>query len=431
MIDSVDTPVTSPCTVLHLAHNHPEFHAGGTEIFARTLAAEQRRAGLARSQFLGAALPQHRRPHPGTAIAADPSESGDFVLVGGRFEARSLSQADFGYLQDLGRVLEAVRPDVVHFHHVLLLGLESILLARRLLPSARLVMTLHDYYTICSNDGLMVRTDGELCQQASPGRCAHCLPDSGLINQRLRWLAVRTAFEQIDQFVAPSHFLANRFIQWGLNAERLAIIPNGHPDAEHAHRPRPRHRAASAPLVIGFFGHLNTAKGLTVLLRALQRLRDRSADPHGLPVRVVVHGSDRFAPDALKDELAALRSDLGALVRVHGAYSQPDVHRLMQAVDWVAVPSIWWENDPLVIQEAFLNRRPVLCSNIGGMAERVEHERTGLHVPVGDIDAWADALERIAQDAELTSRLAAELPMPPSMAHCARAYHALYNNATV
>lgn len=425
-----NTPAAPERVVLHLAHNHPEFHAGGTEIFARALAAEQRRAGLARSHFLGAALPRHRRPHPGTAIAADPSESGDFVLVGGRFEARSLSQADFGYLHDLGRVLEAVRPDVVHVHHVLLLGLESLLLARRLLPQARLVMTLHDYYTLCPRDGLMVRADGELCQQATPGRCAHCLPDSGLINQRLRWLAVRNAFDQVDHFVSPSRFLADRFIQWGLESDRLTVIPNGHPDADSLKRPAPRRPDASAPVVIGFFGHLNEAKGLPVLLRALQRLRDRSSDPKGPRIRVVVHGSDRFAPDDLKEDLAALRSDLGALVRFHGAYSQPDVHRLMQAVDWVAVPSVWWENDPLVIQEAFLNRRPVLCSGIGGMAERVEQERTGLHVPVGDIDAWADALERVSSDAELAPRLAASLPAPPSMAHCALAYNAVYDAAS-
>ena len=416
--------------VLHLAHNHPEFHAGGTEIFARALASEQQRSGLARSYFLGAALPRHRQPHPGTAIATDPGESEDFVLVGGRFETLSLSQADFGYLHDLGRVFEALQPHVVHIHHVLLLGLESILLARRLLPQARIVMTLHDYYTLCPRDGLMVRSDGALCQQATPGRCAHCLPDSGLINQRLRWLAVRNAFALIDRFVAPSHSLAHRFIDWGLETSRLVVIPNGHPDADSIARPPPRQPEVSAPVVIGFFGHLNEAKGLLVLLRALQRLRDRTSKANGSGLRVVVHGSDRFAPDALKEEIASLRTDLGALVRFYGAYNQPDVHRLMQAVDWVAVPSVWWENDPLVIQEAFLNRRPVLCSDIGGMAERVEHERTGLHVAVGDIDAWADTLERVANNRELAPRLAAELPPPPSMTRCALAYHAAYEAAS-
>jgi len=51
----------------------------------------------------------------------------------------------------------------------------------------------------------------------------------------------------------------------------------------------------------------------------------------------------------------------------------------MAAVDWVVVPSIWWENSPLVIQEAFAHGRPVICSDIGGMAEKVAHEKNGLH----------------------------------------------------
>jgi len=56
----------------------------------------------------------------------------------------------------------------------------------------------------------------------------------------------------------------------------------------------------------------------------------------------------------------------------------------MAAVDWVVVPSIWWENSPLVIQEAFAHGRPVICSDIGGMAEKVAHEKNGLHFRAND-----------------------------------------------
>ena len=54
----------------------------------------------------------------------------------------------------------------------------------------------------------------------------------------------------------------------------------------------------------------------------------------------------------------------------------------MAEVDWVVVPSIWWENAPLVIQEAFRHRRPVICGDIGGMAEMVRDGVDGLHAPV-------------------------------------------------
>lgn len=59
--------------------------------------------------------------------------------------------------------------------------------------------------------------------------------------------------------------------------------------------------------------------------------------------------------------------------RVHFAdpYQRKDISRLITAVDRVVVPSIWWENSPLVIQGAFAQRRLVICSNIGGMAKNV------------------------------------------------------------
>ena len=66
----------------------------------------------------------------------------------------------------------------------------------------------------------------------------------------------------------------------------------------------------------------------------------------------------------------------------------------MASVDWVVVPSIWWENSPLVIQEAFLHGRPVICSDIGGMAEKVDDGVNGLHFRTGDPRSLAQAIRR-------------------------------------
>jgi glycosyltransferase involved in cell wall biosynthesis len=79
-------------------------------------------------------------------------------------------------------------------------------------------------------------------------------------------------------------------------------------------------------------------------------------------------------------------------------------------VDWVVVSSRWWENSPLVIQEAFMQRRPVICSGIGGMAEKVTHELNGLHFNVGDPDSLAAAIERAASEPGLWERLREGVP---------------------
>jgi len=74
------------------------------------------------------------------------------------------------------------------------------------------------------------------------------------------------------------------------------------------------------------------------------------------------------------------------------------------------VPSIWWENSPLVIQEAFLHGRPVICSDIGGMSEKVTDGVNGLHFRVGDPYSLADALRRAVGSPDLWKTLHNGIP---------------------
>ena len=72
--------------------------------------------------------------------------------------------------------LETIRPDVVHFHHFLTLGIDLITLTRRVLPESRIVFTFHEFLSICDAHGHMVRTtDKSLCTHASPVRCHQVL----------------------------------------------------------------------------------------------------------------------------------------------------------------------------------------------------------------------------------------------------------------
>jgi glycosyltransferase involved in cell wall biosynthesis len=76
----------------------------------------------------------------------------------------------------------------------------------------------------------------------------------------------------------------------------------------------------------------------------------------------------------------------------------------------VVVPSRWWENSPLVIQEAFLHQRPVICSDIGGMAEKVDDGVDGLHFRAGDARSLARVLERAVTTPALWDSLRAGIP---------------------
>ena len=94
----------------------------------------------------------------------------------------------------------------------------------------------------------------------------------------------------------------------------------------------------------------------------------------------------------------------------------------------MVVPSIWWENSPLVIQEAFHYGRPVICSDIGGMAEKVEHGVNGLHFRAGDAADLARTLEEAVATPGLWEQLRAGIRPVYGMDQHVAALEALYES---
>jgi glycosyltransferase involved in cell wall biosynthesis len=90
------------------------------------------------------------------------------------------------------------------------------------------------------------------------------------------------------------------------------------------------------------------------------------------------------------------------------------------------VPSLWYENNPLVLQEAFAAGRPVLASNLGGMAEFTQPNVNGLLFPPGDAAALAQAMTALATDPALLARLRAHVPPVRTIAEEVTALTAIY-----
>ena len=149
--------------LLFLCHAHPELQAGGTEIFSRELFRELRaRTGITGAYLAGTSAGQ-RPQAPGTAFQATGVATDELLMWTAGFDGFFLSQIDLhGVVPELSSFLSQMRPDVVHLHHTLQLGVEILPLIRRVLPQARIVLTLHDYYAICANDGQMCTTEGLL-----------------------------------------------------------------------------------------------------------------------------------------------------------------------------------------------------------------------------------------------------------------------------
>ncbi|MCM8738913.1 glycosyltransferase family 4 protein [Azospirillum sp. A1-3] len=416
--------------ILYLAHNHPQFHPGGTEIFAHDLFLEMNRRPKVEALFLAGTSALQRQPSPGTPFQTIGRSAREMLMWTGGFDRFLLSQIDtHGVLPELERLVRAVKPDVVHAHHSLLVGVEAFAMIRRAVPKARLVLTLHDYHAICHNDGLMVTPataarPSALCRQASPDACQRCFPDIARMEFRLRELYIQRHFGLIDQFIAPSRFAAERHRSWGIDPARLSVIRNGRPPSAPA-PVRSADARASEP-AFAVFGNISPMKGTLVALEAARLVAQRTRQPFSL----TLHGAPLFQTDAFVAELGAaidaLRATATVRVRQAGAYAPDEVPALMAAVDWVVVPSVWWENAPLVIDEAFRHRRPVLCSGIGGMAEAVADGVNGLHFAPGDASALAERMLACMSEPGLWQRLSAAAPEPWDIAACADAHLALY-----
>ena len=405
--------------ILFLLHAHPDLQAGGTEIFARDLFRTLGTYGI-RGLFLAGCAAHQRPPSPGTPFQAAGDAPDEILVWTAAFDPFFISQTDLhGIAPKLEHLLAEQQPDIVHVHHLMTLGVEIIGLIRRVLPRSRIVMTLHDYYALCANDGQMVTTAGTLCHAPGLDACHRCFPDRTLTDIRLRQLHIGGGLAQIDHFIAPSAFLRDRmlpsFAAWGIPPERITTVPNGIPTPVPAPLRRTTRRDRFA-----FFGHINRFKGATVALDASRRLTAA-----GIPHQLDLHGgTDHQLPATLDRFATALAA--APDTRHHGPYRRADAARLIAAADWVVFPSEWWENAPLVIAEAFAHGRPVICSALGGALELVTDGRNGLHFPVSDPAALATTMRRAIEEPGLWDRLCAGIKPPTTIEASALHHHRLY-----
>lgn len=377
--------------VLQIAHDHPAYTCGGTEFLAHDLTSALEATDGFRARFLAASTSLQR---PDDVPGSLGLEGKDHLLRTGSYDRFSMLRQDgTGWIEAIGRLLKSFSPDIVHLHGIDRIGAEILVVIRRHTPKSRIVLTLHDYQIICANDGLMLTVpDGARCRLASPERCRTCFPAIAATSHLLRKAHLIALLSPVDTFVAPSHFLRDRFVEWGIDAERIVVLPNKVHDIK-----LPMRTQRARPDRFAYFGNISRHKGVLPLLAAARRAGDRAT--------LNLHGGLGFAEDSFRREFADALSTAPNATHT-GTYAREDLPQLMAHTDWVIVPSIWWENSPLVLMEAQAAGVPVICSGIGGMSEMVNHGVTGLHVPPGDSLALAETMCTAADDGAGHARMA-------------------------
>ncbi len=367
----------------------------------------------------------------------------------------------------IAQVLQAVQPDIVHVHNLLNLSFDLPAVARaRGIP---VVATLHDYTLVCPSGGQRIhRAEQHRCDVIDTERCVRCFRESppyahisfgklaavtraprlltraaAAMSRRFpalagrlahaarrapllpitaeeidkRLAAARGVFDEVDLFVAPSPSIAAEFQRLGIEPAKIRISDYGFVPLLRGVGPERRER--QGPLRIGYVGTLVWHKGVHVLLDAV-----RALPPSALEVKIF--GS----PDVFPEYTADLRARAAGLrVRFMGAFDRERTADAYAQIDVLVVPSLWLENSPLVIHEAFMAGIPVVGARIGGIADLVEDGRTGLLYDSASAAELGAALSRLIERPELLSDLTALVRTRPpikSIAADAREWEATY-----
>lgn len=244
------------------------------------------------------------------------------------------------------------------------------------------VQSLRNYRLLCPN-ALFLR-DGRVCEDCLgkavpwPGVLHGCYRGSRTASAVVAALSaghrlLGTWRHAVDFYFTLTEFARQKFVQGGLEAERIAVKPNFiDPD------PGPGEGRGGYAV---FVGRLSPEKGIELLLAAWQRLSSR------LPLKIVGDGP-------LADKVrTATTAD--ARIEWLGRRSPEEVLALVGDAAFLVMPSIWYETFGRTIIEAFARGTPVLASRIGALAELVDEGRTGLLFRPSDAVDLESALERL------------------------------------
>lgn len=345
-----------------------------------------------------------------------------------------LAAGYFSYLLDL------IRPDIVHFFHFSRLGSAMIEVARhKSIPS---YYTPTDFWSVCPTCQLLLH-DGKMClgPRRQGGNCIKHVaslnhwrsnsylakylpsvvvdwvarfaksnlalkfpfrPDIAALSRRLTFNISR--LNALNGIVSPTQLMTKVLTHNGVD-KRLIIQSNYGLDVSGFEN-NVRRFDHGKPLVIGYIGTLAPHKGCHVLIKAFDRLEKSRC-------KLKIYGNLTDFPDYVS-ELKEL-SNGNKEVEFLGTFPNGQIAKILNGVDVLVVPSVWYENTPLVVYSALAAKCPVVASDFPGLSETVHDGLNGLTFEPRNADALANCLSRLICEPGLVQTLSANCQKPKTI----------------
>ncbi|OGX07240.1 MAG: hypothetical protein A2Y00_07035 [Omnitrophica WOR_2 bacterium GWF2_43_52] len=443
---------------MQVTHSFPPYTFAGTEVYAYALAVELSKRHRVSVVF------RVNQPHE-KEYALSVNNRGDFATYSIN---RTFNTCDsFGQTYDDhivsaigGRLLDEVNPDVVHIQHLLFLSIGIIKEAwKRRIP---VVFTLNDYWLMC-HKGQLIKNDFKVCQGYTIDGCRVCLEAQlsitkysiffyNLLRRHLpvqltqfvkslyilfarktflsqrksstlilkRYASMQAITSRIDYFVAPSQFIKKKFIAFGFPQEKIFFFSYG-----IKHRSvSPGDKTYSPNLRIGYIGTLIPTKGVSILISAFRKIIKKN-------IRLSIYG--KLAPYAGYEAYyrQIIKSARDERIAFMGQFDNSKIFDILRSIDILVVPSLWLENSPLVIHEAFISKTPVIASRIGGIPELICDGMNGLLFNPGDADDLSEKIKQVMENPEILACMRRNMPAIKSIEENAMEMLEVYKKASM
>ena len=436
--------------IMIVAHGWPPETEGGAERVAFFLARE-----LAKRHEVIVLHRVSRPRNPEYEFKEEPSDGYRRLSLNNTFQERPAFRWLYRNpkIDDILRsILDKEQPGIVHMHHLTGLSTGLIPIAKDI--GAKTIYTLHDFWTMCCR-GQRLKPDLTWCEDTDEETCADCIagwvipplpskqklpsgikkisspirtriarvvgkskPGTALDAIRDRRREMEMVLSTVDALTATSRYVRDIYVKEGMRKKGILLVRDGmDPDI---FRDFQEHTIdQTGRLRIGYLGSLIPSKGIHVLIDAFAKLPPSRATLDIYGEVIPYDGYPNYGED-LRRKAARLPE-----VTFHGKYSNADVGRILAAMDVLVLPSIWPENAPLTISEAFLAKVPAVAAGWGGMQERLEKGGGMLFLP-GQSDSLAEILRHLIENPDQLDTLRKTIPEVPSMVEMAPVWEQIY-----
>jgi len=431
--------------VLEVPFTYYPDSVGGTEVYVEALVRHLKDMGVRpivaapgneRTTYTHDGVSIHRYPTSECETAADLYGAGDEQAA-----------------EAFGAILDEQGPDVVHLH-ARTRGV-SLRIAETAKERGLPVLLTYHTPTVSCMRGTLLYNGEEVCDGVMRRkRCASCLLHSHGVPEWLAaiasqiptsvgeaasqvgrdggvWTAastphfvnrqhqaIRSLFDTVDHVVAVCEWVRDVLTRNNVAPSKITVSRQGLPQDEASASPgttaeversaaSPRDSFDDAnPLRLIFLGRIHPVKGVHVVVDALRRLPDA-------PIELDVYGITQNGSDYVSSLQETIESD--ARITWQDPIPSREVPERIREHDALVVPSQWLETGPLVVYESFAAGRPVVGSDLGGIAELVTDGVDGLLVSPDNPQAWTRVLSRLASNASLLSELTEGVSPPRTM----------------